>query len=83
MRLVGAALIHADRRTDGHDAGNWRFSRLCKRALKLFYVQSVYRVIREERSVLWEVTVSVNVRRKKKLIRNCAFILNGNRDTVA
>lgn len=61
MLPVGAALIQ----TDGNEAGNWSFSRLCERALKLFYVQSVYRMIREERSILWEVTESVNVRKKE------------------
>ena len=68
--------------TDGHDAGNWRFSRLCECALKLFCVQSVYRMIRVERSILWEMTVSVNVR-KKKFILTCALILNDYRDTAA
>ena len=30
IRPVGAALIYADRRTDGHDEANMRFSRLCE-----------------------------------------------------
>ena len=33
--------------TEGQEKGNFRFPRLCERALKLFYVQSAYRVIRE------------------------------------
>jgi len=30
IRLVGAELFHADRRTDGHDEENSRFSQFCE-----------------------------------------------------
>jgi hypothetical protein len=32
IRPAGAALIHMDRQTGGHDESNIRFSRLCDRA---------------------------------------------------
>jgi hypothetical protein len=41
----------------------------------------VYRVMQEERSILWEVTVSVIV--SKNVHMNMLLILNGYRDTAA
>jgi hypothetical protein len=35
IRLVGAELIRAGRRTDGHDEDNSRVSQFCDRALKV------------------------------------------------
>jgi len=32
IRLVGAELFHAERRTDGHNEANSRFSQFCERA---------------------------------------------------
>jgi len=32
IRPVGVELFHADRRTDGHDEANLRFSQFCGRA---------------------------------------------------
>jgi hypothetical protein len=35
IRGVGAELFHADRRTDGHDQANCRFSQFCETRLKM------------------------------------------------
>jgi hypothetical protein len=32
IRLLGAELFHADRRTDRHEEANIRFSQVCERA---------------------------------------------------
>jgi len=49
IRPVGAELFHADRRADGRDEANGRFSRFYERALKNsfiftcnFYINSVW-----------------------------------------
>ena len=38
---VGTVMIHADRRTDGQEKTNRRFSRLCNRALKSKFIPVV------------------------------------------
>ena len=46
--------------------------------VKAFGLASIYRVIREERAIFWEVTVLVNER--KEFYTNMCRIFNKNRD---
>ena len=40
IRPVGAELSHAEKRTDGHDEANSRFSQFCEKRLNMLYYQN-------------------------------------------
>ena len=54
---VGATLFRADRRTEGHDEANTRFSQFCERAPKIggvFHIRYIFSVTSRFRNhLLW------------------------------